>query len=80
MEITALRKEMALSLEAFAGLLGLKSKGHLSQLERGEQTPSVRVALKIEQVSGGRISAATLNPDVMLVRCAPPIQPQDQAA
>lgn len=67
MDITALRKELGLSQEAFAARVGLKSKGHLSQIERGEQTPSVRVALEIERLSGGRIKAASLSADVALV-------------
>lgn len=67
MDIADLRKDLGLSQEAFAACLGLKSKGHLSQIERGEQTPSVRVALAIERISGGRVLAADLNPDVAMV-------------
>lgn len=67
MDIAALRKDLGLSQEALAALVGLKSKGHLSQIERGEQTPSVRVALAFERVSGGRVRAADLCPDVALV-------------
>lgn len=68
MDIAELRKDLGLSQEAFAARVGLKSKGHLSQIERGEQTPSVRVALEIERVSEGRVKASDLNPDVALVR------------
>lgn len=66
MDITDLRKEMGLSLEAFGALVGLKSKGHVWQLENGG-TVSVRVALEIERLSEGRIPAGTLNTDVALV-------------
>jgi transcriptional regulator with XRE-family HTH domain len=66
MDITALRKEIGLSQEQFAALLGLKSKGHVSNLERGER-PSVRVALELERLSEGRLRAADLNPDVAMV-------------
>jgi transcriptional regulator with XRE-family HTH domain len=67
MEITALRKELGLSQEAFAVRVGLKSKGHVSTLER-TGAASLRVALEIERLSEGRINAADLNPDVALVR------------
>lgn len=67
MDIAALRKDLGLSQEAFAVRIGLSSKGHVSQLERGEIKPSIRVALNIEKVSDGRISAADLNDDVKLV-------------
>ena len=66
MEIAELRKELGLSLEAFAAMVGLKSKGQMSLIERGEPC-SIAVALKIEELSGGRIPAATLSPDVALV-------------
>jgi DNA-binding XRE family transcriptional regulator len=82
MEIAALRKELGLSQEAFAPLIGLGSKSHVCALENGVK-PSVRVALAIERVSGGRISAADLNEDVALVRAALPAndsQPQERAA
>ena len=65
--IVELRKELGLSQEGFAEQVGLRSKGHLSQIERGNETPSVRVALEIERLSGGRIPAASLNADVALV-------------
>ena len=66
MDITSLRKELQLSQEQFAALLGLKSKGHVSNLEAGTQ-PSVRVALELERLSDGRLRAADLNPDVAMV-------------
>lgn len=66
MDIVSLRKELGLSQEAFAARVGLKSKGHVSTLER-TGVASVRVAIAIERLSGGRIKAADLNPDVALV-------------
>lgn len=66
MDITALRKELGLSQEAFAPRVGLKSKGHVSTLER-TGVASVRVALQIERLSGGRIKAGDLNPDIALI-------------
>lgn len=73
MDIAQLRAELNLSQQAFAEKVGLASKGHLSQIERGQQKPSVAVALKIEELSQGRISADHLNDDVRLVRAAPVI-------
>jgi transcriptional regulator with XRE-family HTH domain len=70
MTIAELRKEMGLSLEGFAELLGLSSKGYAHALEQPENpaTPSVKVALEIERISSGRINAADLNDDVRRVR------------
>lgn len=70
MEIAELRAELGLSLDGFAKALGLSSKGYVSQLERGEVKCSVRAALEIERLSGGRIAAASLNADVGLVDAA----------
>ena len=67
MEIAALRKELGLSQEAFAVRVGLKSKGHVSTLER-TGAASLRVAIEIDKLSGGRIPAGSLNPDVALVQ------------
>ena len=70
MDIQSLRKELGLSLEAFAAAIGLKSRGQVSDLEAGNRSPSVPVALAIERLSGGRIPADSLNKDVALVRSA----------
>jgi transcriptional regulator with XRE-family HTH domain len=71
MDIADLRAELGLSQQAFADEIGLASKGHVSQLERGEIRCSVAVALKIEALSGGRIQADFLNADVRRVRETP---------
>lgn len=69
MKIAQLRKALNLSQEGFAKLVGLTSKSYVSELEKApEPRCSVKVALEIERLSEGRISAASLNPDVGLVR------------
>lgn len=70
MNLAELRTELDLSLEGMAKVLGLNSKGYISQLERGEVQPSVDTALKIEKLSEGRIMARDLNPDVAKVEKA----------
>ncbi|MDB5458126.1 MAG: putative antitoxin of bacterial toxin-antitoxin system, YdaS/YdaT [Caulobacter sp.] len=70
MDIAALRLELKLTQQAFGQLIGLSSKGHVSQLERGELPCSIDVALMIERLSGGRIPADDLNSDVARVRRA----------
>lgn len=70
MDIRSLRKDRGLSLEAFAAELGLKSRGQAHEIETGNRSPSVAVALAIEKLSEGRIPAETLNRDVALVRSA----------
>lgn len=69
MTIAELRKALELSQEEFARKVGLASKGYVSDLENAaDPRCSVKVALEIERLSSGRISAASLNPDVGLVR------------
>lgn len=74
MDIVTLRNELNLSQQDLAELCGLSSKGHVSQIERGAAKPSVAVALKIEELSRGRIPADVLNDDVRLVRSAPKVE------
>ena len=66
MDIATIRKELGLSQEAFAARLGLKSKGHVSVMEAGKP-PSLRVAIELERISGGRLRAADMNSDVAFV-------------
>ncbi len=54
------------TLDEAASAFGIKSKGYLSEIERGGRC-SVAIALEIERVTGGEICASTLNPDVALV-------------
>lgn len=60
------RADKGWTLEEAASAFGIKSKGYLSEIEQGRRC-SVAVALNIERVTEGEISAATLNPDVALV-------------
>jgi DNA-binding XRE family transcriptional regulator len=69
MTIAEYRQRTNLSLEEFAALLGLKSKGYMSDIERSNRC-SAKIALAIEQHSGGLVDAATLSDDVALVRRA----------
>lgn len=79
MDIKTLRKNLGLSQEDFAPLIGLKSKSHVCVLENTGKT-SVRVALEIERLSGGAIPAERLNEDVALIRTAPTPDTQERAA
>ncbi|HKT85613.1 MAG TPA: hypothetical protein VJQ77_05955 [Novosphingobium sp.] len=67
MKIADLRTELGLSLEAFAAEIGLQSRGRMSVIER-ENRCSLDVALRIEDLSGGRIDAAELSEDVRKAR------------
>jgi hypothetical protein len=60
------RAERKLSLEDAAAMFGIRSKGYLSEIERGGRC-SVSIALEIERVTEGKIAAGSLNPDVALV-------------
>jgi transcriptional regulator with XRE-family HTH domain len=65
--VADLRAELGLSLAEFAARIGITSKGHASLIERSG-TCSLRAALAIEELSGGRIDAAQLSPDVAAAR------------
>lgn len=67
--IADLRREREETLEQFAVALDLASKGQASEIERTQRC-SLRVALTIEELSGRRIDAATLNDDVASARRA----------
>ncbi len=58
-----------MTLEQFADNLGGLSKGYLSGIEKDNRA-SLTVALRIEELSGGRIDAADLNEDVRAARAA----------
>ncbi len=65
--IADLRTELGLSLEEFAARIGLASRGRMSVIER-ENRCAPGVALKIEELSGGRIDASDLNDIVRAAR------------
>ncbi|MDP2129972.1 MAG: helix-turn-helix transcriptional regulator [Erythrobacter sp.] len=58
---------------ALALALGI-SRGKLSDLENGKFVPGVKVALRLEELSGGRIDAGALNEDVRASRHAQTIK------
>lgn len=66
--ITQYRKEQGLTLEAFAALVG-KSKGHMSEVEKTSRC-SAKLALEIERVTGGAVSAAVLNGEIAQARAS----------
>lgn len=65
--IEALRRELGLNQTEFALRIGLANKASVSLLERGGPC-SLPVAIKIEELSEGRIDAADLNEDVKAAR------------
>jgi transcriptional regulator with XRE-family HTH domain len=70
MKIAAFRKDvLQLSQEEFAQRLGLKSKAHISEIERKNRC-APGVALQIERLSEGVISAAEISPAVALIRAS----------
>lgn len=65
-QIASLRKELGMTLSEFAVAIGLSSKGNASVIERTGQC-SIKVALAIEGLSGGRIKAACLNAEIAMI-------------
>lgn len=72
--VTALRKALGLSQQAFAESVGLRSKGHVCDIEAGKGC-SPEVAFAIERLSNGSIPAASLSRTLAAVLAA-----QEQAA
>lgn len=67
-QIAALRLARGETLAQFAAAIGCSSKSRVSEFENGKAKPTVAQALRLEELSGGRIDAATLNQDVALAR------------
>ena len=68
MNLPAYRRLKGLSQERAATELGLKSKGHLSNLEHGRAAFSLDLALRIEEWSGGQVAAVDLLPPDVAAR------------
>jgi len=66
MTISEYRGDRGLSLEAFGLLIG-KTKGHVHAIE-SEGRCSAKLALKIEEVTGGKVDAASLNEEIAAAR------------
>lgn len=62
MSLASYRAELGLTLEQVAVALGLKpsSRGWISEIENGRKDASLRLALRIERWSGGRVTAASV--------------------
>lgn len=63
MDLATYRKLLGLSQEACARQLGITSKSYISAIESGDRQASLRLALRIEQWSKGRVRAADLHPE-----------------
>lgn len=75
MDLKAYRESIGLTQAETAAALGLRSKGYVSSLETGAKGAGLKLALRIEQWSGGRVSAATIiKPEdaSLLKRSVPP--------
>lgn len=78
--VAALRAELGLTLVQLGGLVEL-SKSQMHEVEAVNRA-SLRVAIAIEKLSGGRIDARSLNDDVRLARGdgAPSVAAESAAA
>ncbi len=63
-QIAALRKQRGETLAQFAEVLGCSSKSRIWEFENGRACPTVAQAVRLEELSGGKIDAAALNEDV----------------
>lgn len=69
MTIADLRAELGMTMDQFAERIGLANRSNVSVIERANRC-GLKVALRIEQLSRGRVDAATINEDVALSRAA----------
>ncbi|WP_409514755.1 helix-turn-helix domain-containing protein [Brevundimonas sp.] len=72
MDLATHRNTLGLSLEECAVALGLSptSKGWLSEIENGRRSASLRLALRIETWSKGKVPAASVCPEIEAIRPA----------
>jgi predicted transcriptional regulator len=68
MTLSEWRSKNGKSLEAVASMLG-KSKGHLHAVETSNYA-TAKLALAIEEMTGGQVDAAFLNPQIAQARRA----------
>lgn len=64
MDLATYRKSLGLSQEECAHALGVRSKGYISDIERGDRNASIRLALRIEAWSSGKVAAASVCPEL----------------
>lgn len=67
MDLRTLRLQRGLSVAQLADILGMSSRGRLSEMEHHKKPIPVHLALKIEAWSGGEIRAADINRSVAVV-------------
>lgn len=72
MDLRALRESRGMSQQEMAEALGLTSKAYISQLETGDVSMPIRLALEIEVWSRGECPAVGLlsRADAMLLQAA----------
>lgn len=82
MDLASYRKELGLSQDELAPVLGLKSKGSLSAIETGAEKAGLELALRIQAWSAGRVRAAELRPDLadLIAEAARPPAPAEGVA
>lgn len=74
MDIVAWRKSKGWSQSDLARRLGLRSKGQVSDIERGAERPSTDLAIELDRLSMGACSVRELRPDLHDVRVIQPVQ------
>ena len=73
MTLAEFRADQGMTIEQCAVALGLapSSQSWLSEIEAGKRDASIRLALKIEAWSGGKVSAASVNREIAGLRPEP---------
>ncbi len=68
MDLATYRKQLGISQEACARALGIKSKAYICRIEREPKAASLKVAMRIEKWSGGKVRADTLSKEAADLR------------
>ncbi len=76
MDLESYRRSRGLTQEQVAQALGLRSKGYISAIETGREKTPLRLALKIQRWSQGKVLAASLNADAADLLPSPPEAPR----
>ncbi len=75
MKLVRLRKSRNWSQNDLARLLGLNSRGHISDWENGRERVPAEHAIAIDRLSKGQLTVADLRPDLHDVRVIHPEGP-----
>ena len=73
MDLKSWRISEKWSQSRLADHLGLRSRGQVSDIERGRESVSAEIAIKLDRLSSGKVTVRELRPDLHDVRVVRPV-------